>query len=573
MENCSGVPAVIYNFHTQSLISFEDNLHAKGDLPCVIYFDFETTAPTGNCFDPEQKTMFVVSYVMIVAFHPDLKLDKIIIQRSYVHAIEQLTSLEYFSQDQIKCINKDLAIQLKDIAFEVSKRKCKKTMGQMFCAECALVKKTLLEWFNRKPKSQYLQISPFDKFRYERNDKCVICKFPLKVELTNYQTPDDEMTFGNCMVRYEHRFLRNIYTKEQINYSSDIKALQSYYETFKKFIHISIGLISMLNYYNKNDTVNYEVQEFIQDILNDDSIDDIKNHIMKTEIKNALSTSYKKVPKFNLKVYAFVYDELVYFPKSDIQYETFTENLKHIYHTLKMRHLGNLNHSYNIQDVILLSEIIENRFETMHKTYGFNPKKCSSASAMSGFTEREMSKMILVLPTKLDHVEIFEKTVTGGFSSVNTRLAFDTQILLSNLTKLKPNLDFENNPISKDFNYKTVYNLKLGKNKTQKKRVISKILSLDENNQYGNGMTKPLPTGCIKHDSDISWATFNFLMKTVDFKDTIGHLYIVDIEFDYENATEKMMVYNEIYPPIIEKHKVIDLCERSVFQLLQQYKE
>ena len=126
IENCSGVPRVIYNFNTQNLISFEDNFHAKGDLPFVIYFDFETTAPTDNCFDPEQKTMFVVSYVMIVAFRPGLKLDKIIIQRSYVHAIEQLTSLEYFSQDQIKCINKELVIQLKDIAFEVSKRKCKK---------------------------------------------------------------------------------------------------------------------------------------------------------------------------------------------------------------------------------------------------------------------------------------------------------------------------------------------------------------------------------------------------------------------------------------------------------------
>ena len=102
--------------------------------------------------------------------------------------------------------------------------------------------------------------------------------------------------------------------------------------------------------------------------------------------------------------------------------------------------------------------------------------------------------------------------------------------------------------------------------------MISKILTLDENNQYGNGMTKPLPTACIKADCDISWAT-NFLIETVDFKDTIGHLYIVDIEFDYENATEKMMAYNEIYPPIIEKHKIIDPCERSVFQLLEQYKE
>ena len=73
MENCSGVPGVIYKFNTQSLISFEDNFHAKGDLPFIIYFDFETTAPTDNCFELEQKTMFVVSYVMIVAFHPDLK--------------------------------------------------------------------------------------------------------------------------------------------------------------------------------------------------------------------------------------------------------------------------------------------------------------------------------------------------------------------------------------------------------------------------------------------------------------------------------------------------------------------
>ena len=165
----------------------------------------------------------------------------------------------------------------------------------------------------------------------------------------------------------------------------------------------------------------------------------------------------------------------------------------------------------------------------MHKTYGLNPKKCNSASAMSGFIEREMSKIILALPTKLDHVEIFEQTVTGGFSSVNSKLAFDTQILLPNLSKLKPNLDFENNPMRKDFNYKVVYNLKRGTNKTQKERVISKILKLDENNKYGNGMTKLLPTGCIKDDSDISWVTFNFLTETVDFKDTTGHLHIVDI--------------------------------------------
>ena len=51
------------------------------------------------------------------------------------------------------------------------------------------------------------------------------------------------------------------------------------------------------------------------------------------------------------------------------------------------------------------------------------------------------------------------------------------------------------------------------------------------------------------------------------------HLYVVDIIFDSKNATKKQLVYNEFYPPIIEKKKIIDPCERSVFQLLEQYKE
>ena len=39
---------------------------------------------------------------------------------------------------------------LKDMAFEVAKRRCKNSVGQMFSTESALVKKTLLRWFNQK---------------------------------------------------------------------------------------------------------------------------------------------------------------------------------------------------------------------------------------------------------------------------------------------------------------------------------------------------------------------------------------------------------------------------------------
>ena len=178
----------------------------------------------------------------------------------------------------------------------------------------------------------------------------------------------------------------------------------------------------------------------------------------------------------------------------------------------------------------------------MQDKYGFNPRKCNSARSLSGCIEREMSKVIIALPTTAEHLEIFEKTVTGGFSCVNTRLAFDSAILLP-----------KKEDGTRDNNFKVIYNIN-GKNE----RVISKILKLDENIQYGHEMTKPLPTGCIKNDSDLSWRTFNLLLESVILEDKIGHLYVVDIKFDHENATEKQIAYNELYPPIVEKQKTID---------------
>ena len=46
-----------------------------------------------------------------------------------------------------------------------------------------------------------------------------------------------------------------------------------------------------------------------------------------------------------------------------------------LYKTLKIRNLGDINNLYNAQDVISICEIGENRFQFMHDTYGFNPRK------------------------------------------------------------------------------------------------------------------------------------------------------------------------------------------------------
>ena len=158
---------------------------------------------------------------MTVAFISELNLERIIIQRSFAHSIYQLASLNCFTPEQITFIDQSLIKMLKDIAFEVTKRRCKNSKEQIFSIESTLVRKTLLKWFNQKFERQFHKINPIKNLKYEsenpinwKKDKCIICKFPIKLEPTNFQTPDDEISFGNFVIRYEHKVLRNIYTDD-----------------------------------------------------------------------------------------------------------------------------------------------------------------------------------------------------------------------------------------------------------------------------------------------------------------------------------------------------------------------
>ena len=51
------------------------------------------------------------------------------------------------------------------------------------------------------------------------------------------------------------------------------------------------------------------------------------------------------------------------------------ENLKKMFILLKMQNLFDLNGLYNAQNIILLLEIIENRFQEMQNECGYNPRK------------------------------------------------------------------------------------------------------------------------------------------------------------------------------------------------------
>ena len=279
--------------------------------------------------------------------------------------------------------------------------------------------------------------------------------------------------------------------------------------------------------------------------------------------------SLLEVPTNDFFEYAEFFSGLKQKNVSIVEYE----NCRFLYKTMKMRNLGDLNDLYNKQDTILLCELIENRFQIMQEKFSFNTRKINSASTLSGCVQRDVSKVIIVLSTNYEHAEVFEKSLIGGFSCVNRRIGFDSEVLLPSYSKqeyAKMNIN-QSYKTFQNQNYKLGYKLKLDCDNFYKDyRLTSKIIKCDENNQYGYAMTKPMAIGSIK-DKEACWKTFNVLLERVGLDDPIGHLFLVDIEFDHEKASPKQLMYNEIFPPVVEKKKVLEPNERSIFQLMELY--
>ena len=257
------------------------------------------------------------------------------------------------SREQLAFADRYLINMLKDYASDAFKKTCKNSLARMFSVKSALVKKTLLKWFNAKFKRKFTIINPIEKIKYERENKvdwqkseCTICKFPIKLNITNFNNP--KMTYGDYIVRFEYKFLRDIFSNEQLLSAYQIMSLENYYEFFEEFIDICIGLLAALNG-NQSDFINEATENFAQGEFPDETIPEIKNIIQKNGIKNALGG---QIYKFNLKVYAFVYDKLLYLPKSDIEYDAFTSNKFFLYVHRLTKGKVHLHHSHVTGEIL-----------------------------------------------------------------------------------------------------------------------------------------------------------------------------------------------------------------------------
>ena len=185
------------------------------------------------------------------------------------------------------------------------------------------------------------------------------------------------MPYGDFYVRYEHKFFRNIYSDEQITTSPKISMLENYYETYQKSLRICLSLQSILILHSDVSDIedfDYETKMLLQD----NYFDYLRKHIEEVEVKNWVKT---ETPKFNLQLYAFVYDNLIQFPVSDVSFDTITTNsfFRNVHRLLKVKvhlhHSHVTGKSYGYEHDLCNWQVRENKTELTilaHNFFGFD---------------------------------------------------------------------------------------------------------------------------------------------------------------------------------------------------------
>ena len=90
----------------------------------------------------------------------------------------------------------------------------------MFSTEINFAGDFLIKWFNKKFKSKNLELINGIKRKYEIENpvdwiesRCCICKFPLKINPTNFNATTEQMSYADFVIFKEHKFLRNIFSE------------------------------------------------------------------------------------------------------------------------------------------------------------------------------------------------------------------------------------------------------------------------------------------------------------------------------------------------------------------------
>ena len=262
ISTCSGQAGFNFVFDNGKIVDYQENYKKIGDHPFSMFFDFETKTRSVVFFDAK---MYVVSYCIVVAFHPELNLPRLVIYRSYDQTINQLNSLvhldiakqDFFENEQI--FNSKTLLQLKDAALSVINRDKNTALAEMFSIELKFTADCLKLWFNKYRK--VLEISPEQKKKnYDNAPKndCCLCDFPLQSRAEN--------GWFQHVCKVEYLFLENSYISKEM-YQMGIDNFDVYFEKVKKVLDNVDEFCASLETENRLSIVRGETNKEIKDIV------------------------------------------------------------------------------------------------------------------------------------------------------------------------------------------------------------------------------------------------------------------------------------------------------------------
>ena len=105
------------------------------------------------------------------------------------------------------------------------------------------------------------------------------------------------------------------------------------------------------------------------------------------------------------------------------------ERMKKLWGLLSLKNIGELLCLYNYCDVIILTCLAQNRFNTLRKKGGDNdPKNYSSTCSFTGAVMLRNSKIVLKTAPDLKSLQAFEKAIIGGYTSTPIRISFNSSL-------------------------------------------------------------------------------------------------------------------------------------------------
>ena len=75
----------------------------------------------------------------------------------------------------------------------------------------------------------------------------MLLKFPFKINPTSFDATENNMSYADFVIFKEHKFLRNIFSEQELPLAKSLKDIEQYHKKFQKFLKIAVYLQSSLD--------------------------------------------------------------------------------------------------------------------------------------------------------------------------------------------------------------------------------------------------------------------------------------------------------------------------------------